>query len=25
MEAVILGVVQTLYFAFRKQFRGLFV
>lgn len=25
MEAVVLGVVQTLYFVFRKQFRGLFV
>ena len=25
MEAVIIGVVQTLYFVFRKQFRGLFV
>jgi len=25
MEAVIIGIVQTLYFVFRKQFRGLFV
>ncbi len=25
MQAVVLGVVQTLYFVFRKQFRGLFV
>ena len=25
MEAVVLGVVQALYFAFRKQFRGLFI
>lgn len=25
MEAVVLGIVQTLYFVFRKQFRGLFV
>jgi len=25
MEAVVLGAVQTLYFVFRKQFRGLFV
>ena len=25
MEAVVLGIVQTLYFVFRKQFRGIFV
>jgi putative spermidine/putrescine transport system permease protein len=25
MQAVVLGIVQTLYFVFRKQFRGLFV